>query len=79
MSIQPEKPENGSNVDGVDSSINARLTRHLLDNAVRDHQAPQAKATVMGLGERVLVVGGTAFLVSVLGLFSLLDFRKRFL
>ena len=79
LAIQPEKPDNGSKIDDVDSSINARLTRHLMDNAARDNQAPQSKAGAMGLGERLLVVGGTAFLMSILGLFSLLDLRKRFL
>ena len=78
MAIQPEKPETGSKIDDVDASINARLTRHLMDNATKPGDAPQAKAS-MGFGERLLVVGGTAFLMTVLGLFSILDIRKRFL
>lgn len=78
MVIQPKRPESGSEVDTVDASINARLTRHLMDNAAKSGDAPQAQASV-GLGERIIVAGGTAFLMAVLGLFSILDIRKRFL
>ena len=79
MAIQPEKRESGSKSDNVDASINARLTRHLMNNAVSADQVPQAKAATMGTAERLLVVSGTAFLMFVLGLFSLLDLRKHFL
>lgn len=79
MAIQPEKPENGSKIDDIDASINARLTRHLMDNAARPGDAAQAQAPAMKMNERLLVAGGTAFLMAVLGLFSLLDIRKRFL
>lgn len=79
MAIQPEKPEIGSKIDDVDASINARLTRHLMDNAARPSGEPKPQATAIGIGERMLVIGGTAFLMSVLGLFSLFDLRKRFL
>ncbi|HWU64470.1 MAG TPA: hypothetical protein VN112_20825 [Ensifer sp.] len=79
LAIQPEKPEKGSKIDDVDASINARLTRHLMDNAAKSTDAAQAQAASMGFTERLLVVGGTAFLMSILGLFSLLDIRKRFL
>ncbi|MCD2173516.1 hypothetical protein [Rhizobium sp. C4] len=79
MGIQPEKAENRPETDDVDASINARLTRHLMENAVRPDEASKPAAAAMGLGERVVVAGGTAFLMSILGLFSLLDLRKRFL
>jgi hypothetical protein len=78
LAIQPERPESGSKIDDIDASVNARLTRHLMDNATKPADAPRAQ-TAMGFGERLLVAGGTAFLMTVLGLFSLLDIRKRFL
>lgn len=79
MAINPEKPQNEPQIDQVDASINARLTSHLMENAVKPDNAVAPRDAAMGIRERVIVAGGTAFLMSILGLFSLLDLRKRFL
>lgn len=79
LAINPDKTQNESKIDDVDASINARLTRHLMDNAVKPDDAVAPRVAAMGFQERLLVAGGTAFLMSILGLFSLFDLRKRFL
>lgn len=79
LAIQPERPEAGIKRDDVDASINARLTRHLMDHAARPGDAVAVDAGAMSLRERVIVTGGMVFLASILGLFSILDIRKRFL
>lgn len=61
----------------VDASINARLNRHLMDNAVK---APvEDEESSPGLWARMMTAGGIAFLMSVIGLFSLMDRKQRFL
>ena len=50
-----------------------------MDHAARPGDAVAVHAGAMGLRERVIVTGGMAFLASILGLFSILDIRKRFL
>ncbi|HZG30055.1 MAG TPA: hypothetical protein VE079_16500 [Ensifer sp.] len=79
MAIQPERHEGESKVDAVDAAINARLTRHLIDNALKESDVTAEPPQATGLGERLLVASGLAFLMSVLGLYSVLDRRRRFL
>ncbi|WP_354557463.1 hypothetical protein [Rhizobium aquaticum] len=50
-----------------------------MDHAARPGQSVLEQPGSMGLRERMLVTGGMAFLASILGLFSVLDIRKRFL
>lgn len=79
MAIQPERPEPEARNDDIDASINARLTSHLMEHAARPGEAVLGQSGAMDLRERLLVTGGMAFLASILGLFSILDIRKRFL
>lgn len=66
-------PDDGEN--SVDAAINARLTRHLLDGAIKlDAQNAQA-VDKSGFWTRLATTGGIAFLMSILGLFSLFDKR----
>lgn len=78
MAIQPERPEGTPETDTVDASINARLTRHLMENAAKRQDAP-ASPERPSLGMRLLVGSGIAFLMSIVGLYSLLDRKQRYL
>jgi hypothetical protein len=65
--------------NSIDSAVNARLTRHLMDNAVRPPvEAPQEQAEA-GLWSRMVTNSGIAFLMATLRIFSLLDRQQRVL
>ncbi|MCD2178080.1 hypothetical protein [Rhizobium sp. C1] len=79
MAFQPERPEGDPKDDSVDVAINARLTRHLMGHATRDAETVPADNTRETFGARLLTMSGIAFLMSILGIFYLVDRRQRLL
>jgi hypothetical protein len=65
--------------NSVDAAINARLTRHLMENAGRPPVEVQAEQSQPGLWARLVTNSGIAFLMATLGVFSLLDRKQRVL
>jgi hypothetical protein len=79
-----EKAKSGSQDDVIDDAINSRLTKRLLENAIKDNgQLPQptlqGATGIRGLFLRPLTFIGLAGLAVVLFLFSFFDRKEKVL